>query len=180
MLLVSAPAQTFKVLYNFGSQNGDPREPGTPGIISQSRGGNLYSATPLGGGAGGGAVFRVTQGGALTVIYSFQRVRNSAYPEPNSGLTLGTDGNLYGTTNFGGASDNGTLFRIDPASGAVTTLYSFSRTLKIVLRCDSVTWVRDFYECWGLPICRIGTHKNCFFVSSSVSSTLRQQRPHAN
>jgi uncharacterized repeat protein (TIGR03803 family) len=43
---------------------------------------------------------------------------------PYGGLVQGTDGNLYGTTKFGGASGLGTVFKITP-SGALTTLYNF-------------------------------------------------------
>src|ERR1700722_18377573 len=39
-------------------------------------------------------------------------------------LVQGTDGNLYGTTLFGGANDRGTVFEVTP-SGALTTVYSF-------------------------------------------------------
>ena len=39
-------------------------------------------------------------------------------------LVQGTDGNLYGTTPYGGANDAGTVFKMTP-SGTLTTLYSF-------------------------------------------------------
>src|ERR1035437_1185775 len=41
------------------------------------------------------------------------------------GLVQESDGNFYGTTTYGGASGNGTVFRITP-TGAFTTLYSFA------------------------------------------------------
>ena len=39
-------------------------------------------------------------------------------------LAQGTDGNLYGTTQAGGAHQQGTLFKVT-AAGALTTLHSF-------------------------------------------------------
>src|SRR5215471_18724088 len=46
--LTSAYAQTYSVLYNFGSKAGDPLSPANSGIIAQGRDGNLYSTTPAG------------------------------------------------------------------------------------------------------------------------------------
>ena len=46
---------------------------------------------------------------------------------PFAGLIQGTDGNFYGTTQFGGSAGVGTVFRISPG-GAYTNLYSFAGT----------------------------------------------------
>jgi uncharacterized repeat protein (TIGR03803 family) len=46
---------------------------------------------------------------------------------PSTGLVQGTNGNLYGTTTFGGANGYGMVFKITP-SGTLTTLYSFDLT----------------------------------------------------
>jgi uncharacterized repeat protein (TIGR03803 family) len=43
---------------------------------------------------------------------------------PFMSLVQGTDGNLYGTTNSGGANGAGTVFKVTP-TGKLTTLYSF-------------------------------------------------------
>jgi len=43
---------------------------------------------------------------------------------PQSGLVQGSDGNFYGTTTRGGATDWGTVFKMTPA-GTLTTLHSF-------------------------------------------------------
>ncbi len=115
-----AQAQSFSVLYNFGTNAGDPTNP-QYGAIAQGRDANLYS-TALGGAIGAGAMFKITlPGGMLTVPYSF----DSTDAGPYSGLTLGTDGNFYGATAAGGTSGVGTVFKITP-SGTVKLLHSFS------------------------------------------------------
>lgn len=72
------------------------------------------------------APFRVTPAGREKVIHAF---RGAGYGDgclPGA-VTLATDtaGNLYGTTQSGGASRYGTVFRLDP-DGTETVLYSFS------------------------------------------------------
>jgi uncharacterized repeat protein (TIGR03803 family) len=57
-----------------------------------------------------------------TVLYSFGSLGDGA--NPYAGLVQGSDGNFYGTTYLGGASNGGTVFRITPA-GVETVLYSF-------------------------------------------------------
>jgi len=98
--------------------------------------GNFYGTT-VGGGAncassnGCGTVFRITPSGSLTTLYSFCSQSNCVDgQQPYGGLIQATNGNLYGTTNYGGTSANcdlgcGTFFRITPA-GALTTLSSFT------------------------------------------------------
>jgi len=122
-IAVSLHAQTYSVLYNFGSQIGDPYWPHHSGVVAQGRDGNLYS-TAIGGGAYTyyGAVFKITPAGTLTILHSFDSAHGSY---PYGGLTLATDGNFYGTTLQGGSSDVGTIFKITP-SGSYTVLYNFT------------------------------------------------------
>jgi len=117
----SASAQTFSVLYNFGSMGGDPYQPSYSGIVAQGRDGNLYTSAPSGGANGLGAVFQITPTGKLKVLHSFDATDGT---DPYGGLTLGTDGNFYGTTVDGGSYDSGTVFKITPG-GSLTSLYSF-------------------------------------------------------
>jgi uncharacterized repeat protein (TIGR03803 family) len=60
-----------------------------------------------------------------TVLYAFQGGTDGA--SPYAAPTLGADGNLYGTTLFGGAGENGTVYELVPAKGGWTekVLYSF-------------------------------------------------------
>jgi len=116
-------AQTFSVLYNFGSNTGDPQKPAYSGIIAQGRDGNLYSTAP-GGGTCCGAVFQLTPAGNLKNIHNFTGSSNDgAFPQ--GGVTLGSDGNFYGTTYEGGSVTAGAVFKLTPG-GTYTTLYSFT------------------------------------------------------
>ncbi len=94
------------------------------GPLVQGTDGNFYGVTRNGGPAPGyGTVFQITPAGVLTTIYSFcslSTCSDGAYPE--AGLTLGSDGNFYGTTI--GYSGGGTVFKVTPG-GALTTLYTF-------------------------------------------------------
>jgi len=75
--------------------------------------GNFYGTTEYGGtNGGGGTVFKVTPNGVLTTLVSFA-ITNGANPQ--AALTLGNDGNFYGTTVSGGSSGGssyGTVFRL--------------------------------------------------------------------
>ena len=120
-------AQAYSALYEFGGKTGDPANPQYSGIIAQGRDGNLYStapATPVGGLCSFcGAVFKITPSGTLAVVYYFNDTAGSGYT-PFGGLTLGTDGNFYGTTKAGGTFNLGTVFKIT-AGGTLTKLYDF-------------------------------------------------------
>ncbi|HWZ95186.1 MAG TPA: choice-of-anchor tandem repeat GloVer-containing protein [Opitutaceae bacterium] len=93
--------------------------------------GNYYGTTRRGGSANDGTVFKlsVSSGGVgtLTSLVSFTGT-NGAYPDAT--LVQGSDGNFYGTTQYGGASGatgHGTVFKITLA-GVLTTLVSFVDT----------------------------------------------------
>jgi uncharacterized repeat protein (TIGR03803 family) len=125
----------FTHLVDFDSSNGNvPRS-----SLVQGRDGNLYGTTYYGGYYGAapfaGTVFRVTPTGTLKTLYSFCAQTNCLDGYGPNGLVLATDGNFYGTTEFGGVFNNsfycgtqivgcGTVFKITP-SGTLTTLYSF-------------------------------------------------------
>jgi uncharacterized repeat protein (TIGR03803 family) len=88
---------------------------------------NLYGTTSGGGTSGYGALFRLDKAGNETVLYSFTGGTDGRDPE-NCGLVHDSAGNLYGTTEFGGDSDNdGTVFELDP-SGKETVLHVFTKT----------------------------------------------------
>jgi len=95
-----------KVLHSFAGADGS--SPFTAGVVTDGAG-NLYGTTSDGGAHGYGAVFKLTQTGTETVLYSFKGGRDGA--GPSAGL-LRSGGNLYGTTEQGGAKDNGIVFEV--------------------------------------------------------------------
>src|SRR5208283_3599340 len=108
------------VLYSFsgGPDGGYP----LAGLIRDSAG-NLYGTTQGGGASGAGVVFKVDTSGNETVLYSFTGGADGGYPL--GGVIRDSAGNLYGTTNGGGASGAGVVFKVD-TSGNETVLYSFT------------------------------------------------------
>jgi len=122
------------VLYNFtgGSDGGTPN-----GGMARDSLGNLYGTTFAGGAYDYGVVFKLTPTGTESVLHSFESTLTNASPDggyPTSNLTRDSSGNLYGTTEIGGAfsadckdfieSTCGTVFEVS-ASGAESLLYSF-------------------------------------------------------
>lgn len=130
-LTLPSRAQTFTVLYKF-TGNSDGQNP-LGGVILDASG-NVYGATLTGGvsdpcgpiGPGCGTVFKLDPSGKKTVLHRFTGKPNDG-ATPAAGLAIDTDGNLYGTTEVGGAFSFGTVFRVLP-SGSETILYSFSST----------------------------------------------------
>ncbi|MGA2853702.1 MAG: choice-of-anchor tandem repeat GloVer-containing protein [Verrucomicrobiota bacterium] len=85
-----------------------------PNGLTLGTDGNFYGTTAVGGNTnlnevyGSGTVFQVTTNGTLTTLVSFNNTNGA---NPNA-LTLGGDGNFYGTTSSGGSSGDGTVFRL--------------------------------------------------------------------
>ncbi len=142
---VASLAQTYTAVAGFSPAAGEvPQSP-----LVQGTDGNFYGTTFIGGSnaieqyCGGvdnshgcGTVFRVTPAGKITALYSFCSQASCADGgQPLAGLTLGANGNLYGTTSTGGANNVvsggtcndlgcGTVFEITPA-GKLTVLHNF-------------------------------------------------------
>ncbi len=102
------------------------------------RNGAFYGTTETGGttpnGIGGGTVFKLTppakKGGLWTetVLYSFCATSScSDGNRPSSPVVFDSTGALYGTT-AGSVPDGiaGTIYRLDPTTGSLSTLYAFS------------------------------------------------------
>ena len=95
--------------------------------LTRGADGSLYGTTKFGGSAGEGTVFRVSTTGALSTLVAFTGRGGTAVGSSPNGLVLGSNGELYGTTETGGfeSNDVGTAFRVDP-DGTFTTLVDFA------------------------------------------------------
>ena len=118
------PSGQENVLYSFlGGADGV----GPQGDLIMDTAGNFYGTTVEGGGTacssfGCGTVFKLSPDGSETVLHSFTDTPDGANPQ--SGLVMDANGNLYGTTFFGGTYNAGTVYKVSP-TGAEVVLYSF-------------------------------------------------------
>jgi len=112
-------AGTEIVLHSFtdGADGGYPFDALVP------NGENLFGTTQTGGAFGHGTVFRLDKTGKQSVLYSFAGSPDGA--SPVAALIHDAAGTLYGTTQNGGAFNDGTVFKLD-TTGEETVLHSFT------------------------------------------------------
>jgi uncharacterized repeat protein (TIGR03803 family) len=126
---------TLTVLHSFcggsgcGSLATDGAEP--TGRMVFGTNGDLYGTTQIGGVYNGfynqGTIFTISTSGAYKVLHVFTGNQGPTVDgaNPVAGLTFASNGNFYGTTEYGGTFGDGTVFKMTP-SGTVTVLYSFA------------------------------------------------------
>ncbi len=128
------PAGGFTVVYDFcavtNANNTCLDGTTTEVALMQASNGDLYGTNQVYGTYSEGTLFKITPGGALTTLHSFcalQQYEDCPDGAPAySRLIQGSDGNIYGTTEFGGSNFfDGTAFKITP-NGTFKTLHSFS------------------------------------------------------
>ena len=78
----------------------------------QWAGANFCGTTSSGGTHGFGTVFRMGDDGTLVTLVSFTGSKGTDLGTNPNSLVPGQDGNLYGTTGFGGYHSQGTVFRL--------------------------------------------------------------------
>ena len=135
------PSGQESVLYAFGTNPNDGFTPQAGLVMDES--GNLYGTTAHGGQLSGaickgpftvgcGTVFKVTPSGQESVLYTFcpSEGECSDGANPQGGVVFGPDGNLYGTTLYGGVSDCagspcGTVFKVS-LDGSETVVHAFT------------------------------------------------------
>jgi uncharacterized repeat protein (TIGR03803 family) len=123
---VGSLAQTVTTLVRFNGTDGSAANG-----LTHATDGNYYGTTQSGGASancsgGCGTIFKITPGGVLTSLHSFDFTDGA---RPLGGLIQARDGNFYGTTSEGGAGMDcvngcGTVFKIT-ADGTFATLQNF-------------------------------------------------------
>ena len=131
-----AAGQTVTTIYNFTGLSNSGANPWYVTLV-QGTNGNLYGTSYNGGVGGFGTIFSVSTSGSEKVVYSFKGGTKDG-ANPTGGLTLGSDGSFYGTTQQGGTQSMGTIFKLS-TTGAVSILHNFN------------TFVDGAFP-WGAPI----------------------------
>jgi uncharacterized repeat protein (TIGR03803 family) len=144
------PTGTFTLLH---SLNGSTDGANPAGTLAVGSDGNFYGATVWGGdysqcGVGCGILFEVTPTGTYTNLHSFAALSDGA--GPNEGPIQANDGNLYGTTQFGGnggclqsfvESGCGAIYELAPATALPAPVQlSFSQSQIEIGSSATLSW----------------------------------------
>ncbi len=116
----------FSTLFSFANTNGaNPLA-----ALVSGPDGALYGTTTVGGlhtnalGQGYGTIFKLTTNSLFTSLVSFANTNGAG---PQGSLLFGADGNLYGTTAYGGTTDRGVVFRLSLASPTPPVFQSITK-----------------------------------------------------
>jgi uncharacterized repeat protein (TIGR03803 family) len=124
-----AMAGTETILHSFSGGNDGG---GSQAALVSDSAGNLYGVASYGGPNLDGVVFELTPDGNggwnYNVIYSFTGGSDGYQPIDNAGLAIDSQGNLYGTTQYGGSNNLGNVFELSKGSSGwtVTKTYEFT------------------------------------------------------
>ncbi|HTT82533.1 MAG TPA: choice-of-anchor tandem repeat GloVer-containing protein [Rhizomicrobium sp.] len=117
---ILAKGWTYSVVHNFTGTPDDGQVPTAEPTLESS---NIYGVT-LGGGANSeGTLYEISSGGAESLLHSFGASDDGT--QPDGAVIFDKSGNMYGTTEYGGASGNGTIWEYS-ASGTYSVLASFA------------------------------------------------------
>jgi uncharacterized repeat protein (TIGR03803 family) len=116
----------FSQLHSFSRFNTSAGYEPVASVTLDSQG-KLYGTTEAGGAFGYGTVYKMDSQQNFSLLHSFHYSETSDGNEPLAGVTLDSQGNLYGTTQFGGAYGYGTVYKID-IHGNFFLLFSFNNS----------------------------------------------------
>lgn len=112
-------AWTLQILWNFGGPDGaNPYN----GLLADAAG-NLYGTTPYGGANNIGAVYELSPPAAGTTAWTEQVLWSFVGPEGQTPVGvpfMDSAGNIYGAAQWGGTSDDGTIYELSPPAAGQT------------------------------------------------------------
>ena len=118
---VNVNGSDYKQLYSFNFTDGGDDDPGIGLTLIGSK---LYGVSTFSGNSENGAVFSInTDGTDFQTLHTFGTVAGDGNV-PNVELTM-VGSALYGSTQYGGSANDGTIFSINPDGTGYQVLYSF-------------------------------------------------------
>jgi uncharacterized repeat protein (TIGR03803 family) len=111
----------FQVIHQFVSTDGHSPQ----AAVLEASDGFLYGTTVGGGSANSGVVYKLAKDGSqFAVLHHFTGGADSA--KPYGGLIEGSDGYLYGTTDFGDIATRGTIYKLDKSGNNYAIIHTFT------------------------------------------------------
>jgi uncharacterized repeat protein (TIGR03803 family) len=113
----------FRRLHTFTGSTGDGFYPRAALLLDER--GTLYGTTSGGGPLNAGTIFRLNSDGTeFQLLHSFSAWKGDG-ASPAASLILGAEGKLYGTTEYGGSANFGTIFSVETDGTGYEILHSF-------------------------------------------------------
>lgn len=118
------PGTGYTVLHHFGGAPNDGNGWGGAGAALAESGGVLYGTTHTGGSDNLGTVFKINRDGTgYAVLHHFGAITNDGR-SPLAGITIGSEGKLYGVTQFGVRDGGGAaVFTLNTDGSGYTVIH---------------------------------------------------------
>jgi uncharacterized repeat protein (TIGR03803 family) len=133
--VAAAQSGTYTAVYPFAQADGE--NPTNPGMLAEGLDGNVYGTNPSGiSGSYYGVLIRYSPLSGKLAPIDFNGKADGF--SPVAGVTLGVDGNLYGTTVWGGITNPyvsgwGEVYKFTPGvSAAPVHIYDFTNSTGII------------------------------------------------
>jgi uncharacterized repeat protein (TIGR03803 family) len=118
---IAPKGSTYTILHSFAGGTGDGSD--STAEVTLDASGNIDGTTGSGGANGNGTIFKLTSGGTETLLHSFGGSGDGTTPD--GAVSIDSAGDIYGTTQDGGAGGNGTIYELT-AGGTYNVLHSFA------------------------------------------------------
>jgi uncharacterized repeat protein (TIGR03803 family) len=124
---VNASSGALTTVIVFTGNGGSNKGQYPYGELVSDGAGSFWGTTQFGGANGCGTVFKVnSRSGLLTTVVEFTgKDGSNKGRNPTAGLSSDGAGSFWGMTNEGGENDNGTVFKVNATTGALTTVKEF-------------------------------------------------------